>query len=480
MWVAALAVLILVSVLGTTNISNEPSTTARGRTIGYLINSSGGWSGRHANATAHSSSRNLARGSDLSRTARGTRRTPRRYTPPAPSVTTTDDPPTTTTTVRPGPSSGISVRVDGNKLVNGSGQQMRLLGVDVTGTESACIQDIGLSVGASNSPAEDAASAAAIASWHINAVRIPLNEDCWLDINGAPAAYSGTTYQTAIQNWVGALNADGIITILDLQWAAPGSYQSNVQWPMADEDHAPAFWTSVAATFKSDPAVIFDLFNEPYIGQSSSVTAPTSGTASSPWGCWLEGCQVTGGTPSKTYQTAGMQQLVTTVRATGATQPIMLGGLEYATDPCGRNYNWGDDVACPELANLPVDPLHQLIISFHTYTTSNDTSVADWNYNLAQFNAANIPLVTGELGEDDCSTSYIDVYMNWADSHDESYLAWSWTPYSGPQPDACYSSPSRDDWTNWELLQNWGGTPSTVTPQGADFKAHLALVYPSE
>lgn len=480
MWVVALAVLILVSVLGTTNISNEPSTTTRGRTIGYLLNGSGGWSGRHANATAHSSSSNLAGRADLSRTARGTRRTPRRYTPPAPSVTTTDDPPTTTTTVRADPSSGISVRVDGNKLVNGSGQQMRLLGVDVTGTESACIQDIGLSVGASNTPAEDAASAAAIASWHINAVRIPLNEDCWLDINGAPAAYSGTSYQTAIQNWVAALNADGIITILDLQWAAPGSYQSNVQWPMADEDHAPAFWTSVATTFKSDPAVIFDLFNEPYIGQSSSVTAPTSGTASSPWGCWLEGCEVTGGKPSKTYQTAGMQQLVTTVRATGATQPIMLGGLEYATDPCGRNYNWGDDVACPELANLPVDPLHQVIISFHTYTTSNDTTVADWNYNLAQFNAANIPMVTGELGEDDCSTSYIDVYMNWADSHDESYLAWSWTPYSGPQPDACYSSPSPDDWTNWELLQNWGGTPSTVTPQGADFKAHLAFVYPSE
>ena len=47
MWVVALAVLILVSVLGTTNISNEPSTTARGRTIGYLLNGSGGWSGRH-------------------------------------------------------------------------------------------------------------------------------------------------------------------------------------------------------------------------------------------------------------------------------------------------------------------------------------------------------------------------------------------------------------------------------------------------
>ena len=368
------------------------------------------------------------------------------------------------------------LRVDGNELVNGSGQQIRLLGVDVTGTESACIQGEGLSLGASSTPAEDAASAAAIASWHMNAVRIPLNEDCWLGINGAPAAYSGANYQSAIENWVAALNAHGIIAILDLQWAAPGTYQSNKQWPMADEDHAPAFWTSVATTFKSDLAVIFDLFNEPYIGQGNSVTSPTSGLASTPWGCWLEGCDVTGGKSDITYQTAGMQQLVTTVRAAGATQPIMLGGLEYATDPCGYNYNWGDDVACPELSNLPVDPLHQLIISFHTYTTSNDTSVASWNYNLAKFNAANIPMVTGELGEDDCSTSYMNAYMTWADANDESYLAWTWEPYSGPQPEACVQG----SLVNWELIQNWSGTPSTSIPQGPNYKAHLALVYPSE
>ena len=98
------------------------------------------------------------------------------------------------------------------------------------------------------------------------------------------------------------------------------------------------------------------------------------------------------------------------MRATGATQPLMLGGLEYAGDPCGYNENLGDDVACPEISNLPVDPLHQLIISFHAYTTSNDTSVASWNYNLAQLNAANIPMVTGELGEDDCSTSYMNLH----------------------------------------------------------------------
>ena len=30
----------------------------------------------------------------------------------------------------------------------------------------------------------DSTSVQAMAAWHINAVRVPLNEDCWLGING--------------------------------------------------------------------------------------------------------------------------------------------------------------------------------------------------------------------------------------------------------------------------------------------------------
>src|SRR5436305_5983091 len=85
------------------------------------------------------------------------------------------------------------LHVQGNQIVNGNGQPIRLLGVDRSGTEYACIQGWGIFDGPS-----DAASIQAITSWHTNAVRVPLNEDCWLGINGAPAAYSGATYQQAI------------------------------------------------------------------------------------------------------------------------------------------------------------------------------------------------------------------------------------------------------------------------------------------
>ena len=70
----------------------------------------------------------------------------------------------------------VSVAVDGNHLVNAEGQTVRLLGVDRSGPEYACEEGWGIFDGPSN-----ARSVAAMARWHINAVRLPLNEGCWLD-----------------------------------------------------------------------------------------------------------------------------------------------------------------------------------------------------------------------------------------------------------------------------------------------------------
>src|SRR3712207_8720289 len=47
-------------------------------------------------------------------------------------------------------------------------------------------------------------SVQAMLTWKINAVRIPLNEDCWLDVNMADAdpAYRGASYRSAVVDYV--------------------------------------------------------------------------------------------------------------------------------------------------------------------------------------------------------------------------------------------------------------------------------------
>jgi Cellulase (glycosyl hydrolase family 5) len=319
----------------------------------------------------------------------------------------------------PTPVSGLSLRVVGNHFVNGSGQTMRLLGVNRSGTEYMCINNYGIFDG----PNDDA-SVAAIASWHANAVRVPLNEDCWLGINGSPAAFSGANYRNAIVNYVNLLHRHNLYVILDLHWTAAGGVLPIAQTPMADADHAPTFWVSLASTFKNDPAVVFDLYNEPF-GIS--------------WDCWLNGCNSPG------YQTAGMQSLVNAVRSTGATQPLMLGGLD-----------WSDDLS-QWLAFKPSDPQNQLVASYHSYLMNPQCALACWNSVLAPV-AQRVPIVTGELGQEDCGTAFINQYMAWADGHGVSYTAWVW-----------------DTWGcgGYALITDYAGTP---TAYGAGYRAHLMTV----
>jgi endoglucanase len=320
------------------------------------------------------------------------------------------------------PAVALSIAIDGNHFVDGNGQTIRLLGVDRPGTEYACEEGWGDSDGDDTADAA-AADAAAIASWHANAVRVPLNEDCWLGINGQPSYGTVASYRQVVQQYVTDLDADGIYAILDLHWSAPGSIVADGQRPMPD-DHSAAFWSSVADTFKANPAVLFDAFNEPY---SPAADYPVD-AASYPlsWSCWQDGgctlpVTVDGTDPGanpQTYTAVGMQPLVDAIRATGASQPILLGGVAYANDLSG----W--------IAHEPTDPDHQLAASFHNYEGEACSTLSCWNGVIAPV-AAQVPVVTGEFDEnDDCPTygddGFDQAYMDWADETGVSYLAWGW------------------------------------------------------
>jgi endoglucanase len=324
------------------------------------------------------------------------------------------------------------VAVSANHLVGASGETIRLLGVDRSGSEYMCLGGSEIFDG----PVTGGA-VAAMAAWHINAVRVPLNEDCWLGIDGIGPQVAGAAYQAAIAQYVQTLQSYGLIVILDLHWAAPGSHRAESQWPMADADHAPSFWASVASVFASNHGVIFDLFNEPYIPS---------------WSCWLEGCQATyddAGT-NVVYETAGMQALLNAVRGAGASQPVMLGGLEYANDES----QW--------LSHEPVDSAHQLAVSFHTYNEPVCDTEACWNSTLAPL-TEHVPVVTGEMGEDRCRDTYINQYMPWADAHGVSYLGWTWDSTAAPSHWSCSKGPA--------LIKNYKGVPTRF---GKGLREHLA------
>jgi hypothetical protein len=332
------------------------------------------------------------------------------------------------------PASIQGLHVSGNKILNTAGQTVRLFGVNHAGGEYMCAHLAGIFDGPT-----DPVAIQAMLTWKVNAVRIPLNEDCWLAINGIPADMSGTVYQQAIVDYVNRLNSMGIVAILDLHWSAPGTTLANGQNPMPDTDHSIAFWTGVANTFKSNSSVIFDLFNEPFPDNNSDSTAG--------WTCWRDGGTCNG----VAYPVAGMQTLVNTVRATGATNIIMLGGLEYSN----ALSQW--------LTYKPTDSTGNLAASWHLYNFNLCNNSTCWNTNVLPV-LNSVPLVVGELGENDCAHTFVDTAMTWLDTYaTTSYLGWGWNAWSG----MCGSGPV--------LVNDWLGSPDAF---GQGFKDHFNSLMP--
>lgn len=292
--------------------------------------------------------------------------------------------------------------VSGNRLLDSrTGSDWVPHAVNWPSFEYACQQGWGDSAAGATA---DAANA--MASWGITAVRIPLNQDCWLGVDGAPAWGTPTSYRAAVTAWVGTLNTAGLVAILDLHWTAPSGSIANGQRAMPDAQSV-TFWSQAASAFASSTSVMFETFNEPY----SRGPFPVS------WSCWRDGgCQVPVSNDQSplgtaTYTAHGQTEIVAAIRAAGATQPILLDGLDYANDLRG----W--------LANRPNDS--QLIASWHNYPGQRCQLASCWNAEVVPVAAA-VPVIATEFGETDGGSSFLTTFMTWADSHGIGYAPWAW------------------------------------------------------
>jgi len=355
----------------------------------------------------------------------------------------------------------FGVRIAGGKLVNTlDGSIVQLRGVNISALEYVAIGAPGW---ANRNPwgaqtGDPTPNWHAIRAWKANAVRLPLNEASWLgypcvdrhgrSVNPDPWG----NYQATVKKAVSEAVAAGLYVLIDLHWSAPGTICPLSQDQLADADHSIAFWTSVARSFKQDPAVIFDLFNEPYGANNDSASdwrmlrdgGPLS-TFSSDSGHYVLRVQ---------WQAAGMQSLVDAVRATGASNIVMVAGLGGASDIS----NW--------LAYKPSDPLNQLALSWHAYGGIN---TRDASYDAAIL-AAGIPIIIGETGDKSANGTtaapVITQVTNWADQTGASVLAWTWDRWNDSN-----GNPAKENL----LIKDAAGTPTDG--EGVVFKSWLAGHY---
>jgi endoglucanase len=351
----------------------------------------------------------------------------------------------------PAPDAIAGLRVQGNQIVNADGATVRMTGFNSSGTEYACVEGWGIFDGPTDPTRMPESVVRAMASWRgANTVRVPLNEQCWLGL-GVERAYGGAAYQRAVRAYVDLLTAHGFIVVLDLHRSAPGDALSENLEQMPDRDHSPTFWHQVATAYKDDTSVVFDLFNEPW-----PYAEPDSTRA---WECWRDGgCRLPSQNGGGTYTAAGMNELVTTVRSTGARNVLVVGGIHWAE----KLDRW--------LEYRPDDPLGNVVASFHNYPYNRycrDESCYD---TVLAGVAAKVPLYAGEIGPDAvevaagvgarCSETggspgFSARILDWLDGHGAGYSAWTWNAW-----DDCYS-----------LVSDYGGTPTPVW--GEDVRSRL-------
>jgi hypothetical protein len=310
-----------------------------------------------------------------------------------------------------------ALSVDGNRLVNAAGETVVLNGFNRTGTEWPCVHGWGFIDGPSDDAAIDL-----MASWEPNTIRIPMNQQCWLGYGETTPEWTGENYRAFIEDWVTRITEAGMYAVLDLHWSSPGTEPADGQQLMADADHTPDFWASVAERFKDDPAVLYDLYNEPH-GISDA--------------CWRDGC-----TTSEGWEAAGMQDLIDAVRSTGATQPVVV--------TCN---GWGNGCG-GYLDHMPTDPEGNLVASIHVYEGTGCNTQACWDRDIAPI-AAEVPTFFGEFGDGGCDHDWSDGMIAWADARGIGWTAWSWYPNC--------DMPG--------LISDWDGTP---TGYGEGIKEALA------
>lgn len=177
--------------------------------------------------------------------------------------------------------------------------------------------------------------------WRVRAVRAFLDLDQWMkscSVTRSRGDYD-PYYRQAFTSYVRAATERGIYVILVLG-SAP-RYVCDTSLPHAlpakvtqsSPADARSFWYDVATTFKNNPLVGFDLYNEPH-DVSNAV--------------WLNGGRMPNGLHP--WTAAGLQSLYNAVRGTGSRNLVFAEGPDWATATppallgSGASYTWQTDM----------------------------------------------------------------------------------------------------------------------------------------
>ncbi len=312
----------------------------------------------------------------------------------------------------------LSLKVEGTQIVNSKGNPVLLRGVNIASLEWS-----------SDGQGRVLKSVqTAIHDWHANIIRLPLSQDRWFG-HGPEQDGNYAPYRSLVAQIVDLCATNNCYIILDLHWSDCGQWGRNIGQHSMPDSNSVTFWQSMAPIYANNPAVLFDLYNEPH---------------DTTWVTWLRGGMVTD-TPNTRweeetpirYQAVGMQKLLDTVRGVGAKNLVVAGGLQWAYDFSGilNGYQLTDPGG------------NGVVYANHCYDNKKE-SVNAWITKM-EWASAQIPVIVTEFGGKSGpsrvipSDNWLKHVLSALDDHHWSWTAWDLHTTAKPN-----------------LISDWQYTPS--------------------
>lgn len=333
----------------------------------------------------------------------------------------------------------LQLHVDGNKLKDSNNAVVRLQGANIPSLEW---QNNGENIVNSQTHLRSV--------WKANFIRFPLSQDRWFGY--APGQTDGgAAYRAIVDGIVSRASTGNYYVLLDLHWSNKGVWGANIGQAVMPDNNSATFWTDCATRYKNNPAVLFDLYNEPH---------------PSTWAVWRNGGSVTESATGITYTSPGMQGLLNAVRATGANNVVIVGGMAYAFDLTGIMNGYAlTDTASGK----------GIVYASHVYP---------WKSNLdakITVAASAHPILIGECGADTDQTpvgppvldtqgvtNWSNNHIAWMNSHGYHWTGWSFHRSAGPTMISDFTNYTPTTWG--QIAKNQMATATLPPPTIATTK----------
>ncbi len=282
--------------------------------------------------------------------------------------------------------------LDNRIVAAGSGATVLLRGLNRSGLEYSEPDEQGFLSAAAISRSE---ILTIVKEWGANIIRLPFNQDWVLRGRGS---WTAEAYRQALDQAICWASGFGAYTLLDLQWLdADRTYggERNFVAPLPDMQSIDV-WNLLATRYRGEPAVLYDIFNEPHdrLPDDPYPLNRENGTAY----------------PADLYRVTMAEWQPWARKLIAAIRDVNPGSLIFVS-----GVNWGYD-----LRGMPMD-IPRLVYSTHVYPARG----SGWPEAFGHL-AAKAPVFAGEWGGADSDLKWGKRLVDYFDSLQMGWTAWSW------------------------------------------------------